>query len=248
MQDKNTTARAEADLKRTAALKTRWRLANLGKWNANAKQWRIAHPEKTRAAQKKYDDSHREERREKNRKWRADNPDKVREGKRSWEAANPEKAKAGSRVRNGRYFAAKPEAIRAMRRANVKKWGDANPEKVALYHSRGHVKRKAKLKDAGTFTLSEWHLLLDGTGHKCVCCGIPEAQALYRYPKRGQPVFGQLTRDHIHPLSKGGRGTIDNIQPLCLACNTRKHDRHINYLLNDSAACTARSDRVRSGG
>jgi len=36
---------------------------------------------------------------------------------------------------------------------------------------------------------------------------------------------GELTRDHVHPVSKGGRDEWENVVSACLACNLRKGSR-----------------------
>ena len=46
-------------------------------------------------------------------------------------------------------------------------------------------------------------------GHTCLHCGATE----------------NLSLDHIHPHSKGGPDTIDNLQTLCRPCNSRKGAR-----------------------
>lgn len=43
--------------------------------------------------------------------------------------------------------------------------------------------------------------------HICVNCGSEE----------------DLEIDHIHPVSRGGRNTLDNLQLLCRTCNRSKH-------------------------
>ena len=34
-----------------------------------------------------------------------------------------------------------------------------------------------------------------------------------------------LTLDHLHPVSRGGKGTMENLQVLCRGCNGFKNDR-----------------------
>ena len=43
-------------------------------------------------------------------------------------------------------------------------------------------------------------------GHRCLYCGTSR----------------RLSLDHIHPFSKGGTDTMENLQTLCVYCNSRK--------------------------
>ena len=77
------------------------------------------------------------------------------------------------------------------------------------------AKRRMKIyENGGSFTAREWLELCETFDNQCVCCGNQ----------------GELTVDHIVPISKGGRNDIQNIQPLCLRCNLVKGTKTINYI------------------
>jgi len=40
--------------------------------------------------------------------------------------------------------------------------------------------------------------------------------------------FELMTIDHIVPKSKGGLNTIENLQPMCHTCNTKKADKTVH--------------------
>lgn len=88
-------------------------------------------------------------------------------------------------------------------------WSKEHPEKKLEYT---HV-RRARLKSSGRVTGKEWEGVLEKYGRKCLCCGSKES----------------ITLDHVIPLSLGGSNTVDNIQPLCKTCNSRKKNKHIDY-------------------
>jgi len=80
-----------------------------------------------------------------------------------------------------------------------------------------NMRYKARKRNAeGSHTFGEWELLKKQYGCICPACGKSEPEI-------------KLTEDHIIPLSKGGSDYIENIQPLCVSCNTRKHARIIIY-------------------
>lgn len=55
--------------------------------------------------------------------------------------------------------------------------------------------------------------VFDIHGNACLCCGSLENIAL----------------DHIMPVSKGGGDDIENLQPLCQSCNSKKGVQIIDY-------------------
>lgn len=65
----------------------------------------------------------------------------------------------------------------------------------------------------GTHTRKEWEALKRKYGYRCLRCDRPEPDI-------------RLTRDHIDPR---GSNDIENIQPLCEACNNWKGDQVIDF-------------------
>jgi 5-methylcytosine-specific restriction endonuclease McrA len=61
------------------------------------------------------------------------------------------------------------------------------------------------------FPFVEWGALLSRTGNTCACCGV----------------VGQMTIDHIVPVTAGGDNSISNLQPLCKPCNSAKGCRTV---------------------
>lgn len=89
----------------------------------------------------------------------------------------------------------------------VRQWRLNNPEKASASSRASCSKRRALLTEAGTFTLDEWTTLCQSFDFKCA---------------NPNCLSTDLTVDHVIPLSAGGANTIDNIQPLCRSCNSRK--------------------------
>lgn len=78
-------------------------------------------------------------------------------------------------------------------------------------------RRDTRKKTSGGHTLEQWIEVKERFNNCCPNCGIHESQS-------------KLTEDHIVPICKGGSDNIDNIQPLCFRCNSKKMTTPISYL------------------
>ena len=74
---------------------------------------------------------------------------------------------------------------------------------------RRYETNKRAAKKLRTHTWKEWESLLKKYRYSCARCGSGE----------------DICRDHKIPISKGGDDGIDNIQPLCRQCNSRKWNK-----------------------
>lgn len=137
------------------------------------------------------------------------NAQKVRE----WAERNPDRHQAIVKKSNASQrhnIAAHHKAHRQQLNARSRQFQREHPERYAEYtRMRMHRKRS----NGGKYTKDEWNALCAKYGNRCACCGCD----------------GKLTVDHIVPVVHGGSNSIDNIQPLCALCNSKKGTRTIDY-------------------
>lgn len=95
----------------------------------------------------------------------------------------------------------------AQRYASHKKWMRAHPENSKQHLANQRANRRGA---PGKVTSEQWDSIKKKFGYRCPSCGL------------GEPAIS-LQRDHIIPIRLGGANTVDNLQPLCSRCNSRKH-------------------------
>ncbi|MFV9507809.1 MAG: HNH endonuclease [Oscillochloridaceae bacterium umkhey_bin13] len=153
------------------------------------------------------------------RRWRDQNKERVAQLNREYYEANREERKAYHRRyhhEHKEYFRRKIIEFRqknaSYHRDYVRNWSRRNPDKIMV---QGNARRAAKQR-GGKFTAVEWADLKQCYDYHCLRCGRREPEI-------------KLSVDHVIPLSQGGANTIDNIQPLCRACNSAKHIATTDY-------------------
>lgn len=124
---------------------------------------------------------------------------------RQWKKENQDKVKANAK----RYYAKHS----SRERSRMKKWELENKEHMLIVRKINKYKYKHRRNVAGKFSLSEWKSLLSKFNNQCLWCGNTS----------------DITVDHVIPLILGGTNYIHNIQPLCRVCNSKKHDKIIDF-------------------
>ena len=95
------------------------------------------------------------------------------------------------------------------RRAYAKQYLAENPERMRVIRRR----RKGQIRgEVLLFTERDWRRLVARYRGCCAYCHKPSAT---------------LHREHVVPLSRGGRHSVGNILPACPRCNYSKHTKFL---------------------
>lgn len=106
-----------------------------------------------------------------------------------------------------------------------KKWIKENSKKYLSSKMESNRRRTLVKKGVhGVHSNKQWEERKKSFNYKCAFCGISENEIKFRW---ANTQFNKLTKDHILPISKGGTDRIDNIQPLCISCNSSKKNNVI---------------------
>ncbi len=189
-------------------------------FNAQKRAERAAKPEKYRATTQKYVEANKEHIQNLKRSHQRENPEKYDEAARKYWITHSEEIKSKARERRQQAL----EHYREIGRNSYERHAEER-RRYSLEYYRLHPeksiettnrRRARKLAAGGTHTEEQWQSLKAFYNHKCLCCGKREPEI-------------RLTRDHVIPLTKGGTDSIDNVQPLCARCNSKKNNKHIDY-------------------
>jgi 5-methylcytosine-specific restriction endonuclease McrA len=146
----------------------------------------------------------------------------------AWQKANPDKVKKTWKKQNKKRWVEQKEDKEYMlkkaiyrqensqrRTATAKAWNQTNRDRYRNNVAKSHIKKRG----------TQVFVILN-----------KEMKALYASSCYFCDSREKITMDHIIPLSRGGRHSIGNLQPLCKSCNSSKKTRFISeykyYLAN----------------
>ncbi len=189
-------------------------------FNAQKCVERASKAEKYKETARKYVDANKEHIRNLKRKHQLENPEKYDEALLKYREAHREDINAKARERRQHDL----EHYREIGRNSYERHAEERRQYSLEYYKRFPEKsvaatnrrRALKLSVKGSHSEKEWQDLKAFYNFKCLKCEKQEPEI-------------KLTRDHVIPLTQGGSDSINNIQPLCARCNSKKNNKHIDY-------------------
>lgn len=181
----------------------------------------------TNAEHKKYCTKNRERKKEYDKKYYIKNKGRIKENNNEYYIQNKQKI-----LEYFKEYRKSDEGRSAHIKANTKysktgkgKLADAKyrkSEKGRLARDkRYHNRRINESKTLNNLTINEKNTILFLQNYKCI---YPNCNEYFDLVKP--------TLDHIKPLSKGGDLIKENVQFLCKSCNSKKHDKEVDYRTN----------------
>lgn len=131
----------------------------------------------------------------------------IKQSNKNWYWKDEERSHRRSRT----YY--RKNRAKILQRMQERYWND--PKRLEKQKKKNHVRRARANGSMGFVDNNEWQKILKIYGDKCLACGKKD----------------NIVADHVIPLSRGGKNSFDNIQPLCGSCNSRKHVKIIDYRL-----------------
>jgi len=103
-----------------------------------------------------------------------------------------------------------------------------------LRHQRSkHKARRRALERTTRVDSIGWVEIAERDGYQCNACKCETPRKL-----RGTCEDSAPELDHVHPLSKGGSHTADNLQILCRLCNQMKSDKPMSVYMREVGLST----------
>ena len=189
-------------------------------FRAQARAERAAKIDQYRTKEREYVEANKEHYQELKRAHQKANPEKYKESLSKYRETHSEEINTQTRERRQQNLEHYREIGRKSREKHAEERNKYSLEYRKLHPEKSvaatNHRRAQKLASGGSHTEEEWQSLKAFYNFKCLRCEKQEPEI-------------KLTRDHVIPLTKSGTDSIDNVQPLCARCNSKKNNKHIDY-------------------